>query len=103
VEAVIPHTEQRHGFGPGIHGQRSIASVRAPGGAGLVHFDPTQNRKTWLQLTPNPTRENLAGRVLQTLDLIQVVVVKPKPQRLAGFQDVGEVGDPAKRRVERYE
>jgi len=46
-------------------------------------------------MPPDPARQNLAGRVFETLDLVQVVVVEPKPNRLAGFPDVGKVDDPA--------
>jgi hypothetical protein len=50
-------------------------------------------------MTPNPTRQNLAGRVLETLDLVQVVVVEPPLERLACLGDIRKIDDPTERLV----
>src|SRR5204863_6105254 len=43
----------------------------------------------------DPGTEVLGGRVLQALDLVQVVVVELEPQRLDRVPDVAEVEQPA--------
>ena len=51
-------------------------------------------------MAPDPARQNLAGRVLEAFDLVQIVVVEPTSQRLTGFGDVGEINDPSELRIE---
>lgn len=46
-------------------------------------------------MTPDPTRQDLAGRIIEAFDLVQVVVVEAKTERLARFPDVCEIDDPA--------
>src|SRR4051812_48364601 len=77
----------------------STAVVHAPGGAGFAHNDSAQPRKRGLQAVPNPRRKVLACRVLEALDLIQVVVVQLRVERLEGGLDVTEVHEPTGRRV----
>jgi len=51
-------------------------------------------------MAPDPACQNLAGRVLEAFDFVQVVVVEAAAQRLAGFCNVGEVNDPTELRIE---
>ncbi len=46
-------------------------------------------------MTPDPLGKNLAGRVLEAFDLVQVVVVEPQPERFEGLGEIREVDDPA--------
>ena len=41
-----------------------------------------------LEVIPNPSREILAGRVAQAIDLVQIKMVKPTDQWLGSFRDV---------------
>ena len=59
-----------------------IASVDAARGAGLAHDDLRQLRQRGAQSAPDPTGEHLAGRVLEALDLVEVVVVETVENRL---------------------
>ena len=52
-----------------------------------------------LQPPKNPPRERLAGRIIQAVDLIQVVMVELIEQRREGGLDIGKVHDPAELRI----
>ena len=53
-----------------------LAPVEAPGGARLPQFDFAQPRQGRLQARPDPARDDLAGRVFQALDVVEVAVVE---------------------------
>ena len=69
--------------------------VDAPCRAGLAHDDLAQPGQRGGDALPDPAREVLAGRVLEPLDLVQVVVVELGVERLEGGLDLGEVHEPA--------
>src|SRR5690554_1087725 len=73
----------------------SGAAPDGPGGTGLVHHHPAQSGQARLQPLPDPVRQALAGGVVQTLDLVEVPVVKLLEQGLEGGFDVGEIHHPA--------
>src|SRR5690242_1960964 len=56
-------------------------------------------RQAWLQAAEDPAREHFAGRVLQPLDLVEVLVIQLLEQRSECGLDVGEVHHPAHGRV----
>ena len=68
--------------------------------AGLAHDDPREPGQRGLEAIPDPRGEVLARRVLEPLDLVEVVVVELVEQRLERGLDVAEVHDPAGRRVD---
>src|SRR5690554_5162610 len=47
------------------------------------------------QALPDPTRQYLRSRILQTFDLIEIIVVELGVKRLPCLFDVGEVDQPA--------
>ncbi len=55
-------------------------------------------RKQWkqgLEAIPYPDRQPFAGRILQTLDVVEVVVIKLVVKRLKSRLHVGKIHDPA--------
>ena len=62
--------------------------------AGLVDDDLGQLGKGRRQLIPDPAGEELARRVLEAVDVVQVVVVEAIEDRSHRGRDVGEVADP---------
>jgi hypothetical protein len=51
-------------------------------------------------MVPDPDRESFGGRILQTLDLIEQIVVEPFHQGIDGASQIGKVDDPTERRIE---
>jgi hypothetical protein len=72
----------------------SVPVILAATGTGLVDTNLGQFRQQWLELIPDPFGQNLAGRVLQSGNVIQIVVIQPLIQRLEDGFDLGEVPDP---------
>ena len=54
----------------------SFAPVYAPAGTGLADLDLAQERQSWLQLFPYPASEIFARRVVQSRNVVQVVVIE---------------------------
>ena len=48
-----------------------------------------------LQTLPNPPGNGFTGRILQTIDIIQIIVIKLKADRLKRFFDLGKIHDPS--------
>lgn len=63
--------------------------------------DARQQRQARLELGPDPAREILAGRIVETGNVIEIVMVELFEQRRERGFDVGEVHDPAEFRIER--
>ena len=55
---------------------RAVAAVATARSAGLVHHHFAELRQRWLQALPDPLRKPLAGRVVESVDLVEVVVVE---------------------------
>jgi hypothetical protein len=64
-----------------------------------VNDDATELRKPRFEPFPNPPRQNLAGRIFQAADFVQVVMVELLPDRTKGGVHVSKVDDPAGLRV----
>src|SRR5207248_1565385 len=76
-----------------------FATVDAAGGTGFPDHHGGQRQRIGQPL-PDPPREHLAGRVLQSGYLVEVVVVELLVQRPERGLDVAEVGDPAGDRID---
>jgi hypothetical protein len=75
-----------HGSGSPVHTSR---------GAGLTDPDLGKVRQLRREAIPDPLGEHFAGRILETLDLIEVIVVELGFQRLEGRLEIPEVLDPS--------
>ena len=74
---------------------RSVASVFAAAGAGLVDANAGQFRQDRLELFPEPLGDDFAGGIFQAGNVIEVVVIQLLIERLEDLLDLGEVTDPA--------
>src|SRR5579864_8392472 len=74
-----------------------VAAVAAARRAGLVDHDLRQVGQRRAEPVPDPPGDDLARRVAQPLDLVEVVVVEHVEQRLHGVRQLGVVADPAGR------
>jgi|JI6StandDraft_1071083.scaffolds.fasta_scaffold32955_3 hypothetical protein len=54
-----------------------------------------QQREGWLELLPDPDGQNFAGGILQSRDVIEVVMIKAVVQGFEGGLDVAEIHHPA--------
>ena len=79
LEGRFPTTRRRK---PAAHGGSGLVLTRvdAAAGARLSHHHAAQQRQSGAQPLPEPPRQVLACRVLQPLDLVQIVVVEPGVQ-----------------------
>src|SRR6185437_9917329 len=82
-----------------MFGERSrpalFAGIRTPAGAGLAHHNPAQQGKRWMQASPDPAREVFAGRVLQTIHIVQATMVDLVMDPLERTLDLGKVHHPS--------
>jgi hypothetical protein len=62
------------------------------------HF--TQQWQFWFEMLPDPHRQSFAGRVVQAVDLVQIMMIEPVVQRLERRFDVGEIHHPAGLRID---
>ena len=76
-----------------------VADVLAAACACFVDADLGQLRQERLELLPDPFREVLAGRILETGNVIQIVVVEAFIERLEYRFDFGEITYPAGMRI----
>lgn len=53
-----------------------IARVDAANCAGFPNFNGGQLWQSWLQMRPDPFREDFAGGILEPFDVIEIVVVE---------------------------
>jgi len=58
-----------------------------------------KSRKATLQTFPNPPGKILAGRILEPVNLVQIIVVQPLMQRFECVRDLGIVDEPTCLRV----
>ncbi len=70
--------------------------VDATGGARLPQNEARELGELLLQPGPDPSNENLAGRVFESFDLIQIIVIELLPDRVDLLLDIGEVDDPSR-------
>ena len=63
--------------------------------AGLLDDDLAQARQGWLQTSPDPASEVLAGGVFQPVDFIEAMVVELVKKRLESPLEIGKIHDPA--------
>lgn len=66
-----------------------------------MHDHFRQQWQRWLQLRPDPARHIFAGRIVQSGDVIEIVVVELVVVRLERSFDLGEILDPAEQRIDR--
>src|SRR5690349_16484568 len=59
-----------------------------------------QSRQLRNELAPDPDRESLGRRVLESCDVVEQIVVEAMHQRIDGAAKVGEVDHPAEVRVD---
>lgn len=71
------------------------ASVDGAAGAGFFYNDCAEPRQCGLESVPDPACEDFACRVLESGDVVEVVVIELLVQRLERGLEVGEVADPA--------
>ena len=76
------------------------ASIAAAGRAGLVDHDFAQQGQRRPEVLPDPDGQAFAGRIVQTSNVIEVVVVEPVVQGLERRLDLGEIHDPSGVRVD---
>lgn len=60
-----------------------------------MNDDRGQQWQARFQLLPNPLRQSLAGGVLQSWHVVQIVVIQLIEQWLESCLDVGKIHDPA--------
>ena len=73
-----------------------LTVINATRSASFTDGDPAQRWQGRLELMPNPTGNVLARWILQSLHLVQVMVVDLVFNCLESALDVGKVDDPAK-------
>ncbi|KQQ59841.1 hypothetical protein ASF84_03735 [Pseudomonas sp. Leaf127] len=79
----------------------SITTIFAAAGAGFVDSDSAKLRQQWLELNPYPLRQVFTGRVFQTGNVIEIVVIQALIQRLEDRFYLGKIPDPAGMRINR--
>ena len=70
------------------------AGITAARVTGLANHDPAQAGKIADQPVPDPARQVFAGRVFQTRDIVEIVVVELIEQGLKRRFQFGEIHDP---------
>src|SRR5690606_12095935 len=68
--------------------------------AGLEDRDLRERRELRLHPVPDPLREDLARRVLEAGDLVQVPMIELLPERLPDVVDDAEVDEPSRLRID---
>src|SRR5207249_3807101 len=71
------------------------AAIHALGGAGLRYDDLCQLRQPRFQPPPNPGSHIFARRIIQTRNLVQVMMVKLFPEGFEGLRNLGVIHEPA--------
>lgn len=66
-----------------------------------MHDYARQQRQSRFEMVPDPAREDLAGRIVESWNVVEVVMVELFGQRRERAFDLGKVHDPAQIRVER--
>ena len=76
--------------------QRYSAAIDTAAGAGLFNRYSTQQRQLRLKLLPDPQRHVFTGRVFQTGNIIEVMVVELIIDWRKGLFDITKVHNPAR-------
>jgi len=71
-----------------------LSKIITARGAGLTNGNTVKPIEDPCQPLPYPSRDVFTGRVLEAVDLIQVIVIKPLAQRFEGFGYEGVVDEP---------
>jgi len=79
----------------------SLALVGTPARAGLVDDHFREQRQSRLGLAPDPASQVFAGRILETRDLVQQLVIDAIEDWLKRGAHVREIHDPAGMRIDR--
>jgi hypothetical protein len=74
----------------------SVSAVTATGVARFLHNNPCQLRKRRQETLPDPFRQVFTGRIVETLNVIEAIVIQLLKQRLKSLFEVGEIHDPAR-------
>lgn len=69
--------------------------------ARLGHADAVQIRKVRRQAFPNPSGQIFTGRIFQSLNVIEIIMVKPSMQRLKRFAEPRKIHQPTGFRINR--
>ena len=64
-----------------------------------MHHHLVQRRQARQQPAPDPARQHLAGRIFQSLDLVEIVMIEPVIQRLECRLEIRKIHQPAQLRV----
>jgi hypothetical protein len=78
-----------------FHETSILSVVDAAGRTGLANDHAAELGEPRLQVLPDPAGQVLARRVLETWDLIQVVMVELVFQRLEGVLHIAKIAEPA--------
>jgi len=78
---------------------RALSSILARRRAGLINNDRGELRETGLDPIENPTGDVLAGRVGETFDFIEIIVVEPSNQRVGSFGNVAIINEITQSRI----
>jgi hypothetical protein len=76
-----------------------FAAINRARRAGLGHDDFREQRQFWLQLFPNPDRDNFARRIFEAGNFVQIIMIELFPDRLERRRDVRVIHQPAELRV----
>lgn len=78
-----------------------ISAVNAAGGAGFLDDDFGQGGERRLESSPDPASEIFAGRIFQTFDLVEKMMVQLLIDRLENLLELGKIHHPAGRLTQR--
>lgn len=73
---------------------RSVAAISDAEAAGLGYFDSGECGQRFAQRSPDPEREVLAGRVVESVDFVQDAVIELGMHRRPGSVDVSKIHYP---------
>src|SRR5690349_20369513 len=78
-----------------------FSTVGAPGRAGFPDNDCTHAAELWSETSPDPSRQDFARWIFEPVDLVEVVVIQLRADRLEGRFQVREVNHPPEQWVDR--
>ena len=59
------------------------------------HINLRQDRQSGFDPLPKPEGDPFCGRILQTLDLVQVIMIQSVHERLNDLLDLGKIDEPS--------
>ncbi len=71
-----------------------LAAVRTTGRAGFLDDNFRKKWQRWFQALPYPAGEILAGGIFQSGDIVKIIVVEGRLNRLEGRTDIGKILHP---------